>query len=295
MCISSRRRVWYYHDVMRDLSRITMTMIKKVAAALLFLTTIWAGLHLLFREKGRASKPAIIAHRGAAGLAPENTLAAIRVGLAHHAPYIEIDVQRSADGVLVVIHDETVDRTSNGRGPVRDLPWAALSRLDAGVYFAPRFAGEPIPTLDSVLHYLQDKQATLVLELKDPHFYPGMSEEILSLLGRYRAEDRVVVISFDHAELAAFHRLAPAIPIGLACARPWPIPHIAPGQTVDVFWPGVFLDPTFVRRMHRRGYRVWVWTANAPLLLRWLCWLGVDGITTDHPERASGAASGAAT
>jgi glycerophosphoryl diester phosphodiesterase len=262
-----------------------MTMIKKVTALIFFLASVWAGLHLLFREKGRTAKPAIIAHRGAAGLAPENSLAAIRLGLAHHAPYIEIDVQRSADGVLVVIHDETVDRTSNGTGAVRDLSWAALSRLDAGAYVAPRFAGEPVPTLDAVLRYLQDKPAALVLEIKDPHFYPGINEQIISLLATYQMEDRVVVISFAHATLVAFHRLAPTIAIGLACTRPWPIPHIAAGQTVDVFWPGVLVDPTFVRRMHWRGYRVWVWTVNTPFLMRGLRWLGVDGITTDHPER----------
>lgn len=264
-----------------------MTMIKKVAATLLFLTTIWAALHLLFRQKGRANKPAIIAHRGAAGLAPENTLAAIRVGLAHHAPYIEIDVQRSADGVLVVIHDETIDRTSNGRGPVRDLSWAELRRLDAGSYFDPRFTGEAIPTLAEVMLLLQDKPAKLVIEIKDPHFYPAISQQILALLAEHQAQERVVVISFDRAALETFHRLAPGIPIGLAVTKPWPIPPIAPGQTVDVFWPGVLLDPTFVYRMHRRGYTVWVWTVNSPTLMRLLAWLGVDGLTTDHPERAA--------
>lgn len=287
MCISSRRRVWYYRDVMRDLSRITMTMIKKVATLIFFLATFWAGLHLLFRDKRGAGKPAIIAHRGAAGLAPENSLAAIRLGLSHHAPYIEIDVQRSADGVLVVIHDETVDRTSNGRGPVRELSWAELRHLDAGSYFDPRFAGEAIPTLSDVLLLLQDKPATLVIEIKDPHFYPDISQQILALLAEYRAQERVVVISFDPAELETFHRLASGIPIGLAVTKPWPIPHIAPGQTVGVFWPGVLLDPTFVYRMHRRGYAVWVWTVNSPALMRLLAWLGVDGLTTDRPERAA--------
>ncbi|MBX3055666.1 MAG: glycerophosphodiester phosphodiesterase [Anaerolineae bacterium] len=262
-------------------------MIKKSAALFFFLTAFWAGLHLLLREKGRASKPAIIAHRGAAGLAPENTLAAIRVGLAHQAPYIEIDVQRSADGMLVVIHDETIDRTSNGRGPVRELSWAELRRLDAGSYFDPHFAGETIPTLSDVLLLLQDKPATLVIEIKDPHFYPDISQQILALLAQHQMQERVVVISFDHAALETFHRLAPGIPIGLAVTKPWPIPPIAPGQTVDVFWPGVLLDPTFVYRMHRRGYTVWVWTVNAPALMRLLAWLGVDGLTTDHPQRAS--------
>lgn len=264
-----------------------MTMIKTIATLLLSFTTVWAALHLLCREKGRAGKPAIIAHRGAAGLAPENSLAAIRAGLAHHAPYIEIDVQRSADGVLVVIHDETVDRTGNGRGAVRELPWAELRRLDVGRAFAPHFAGEAIPTLADVLLLLQDKPATLVIEIKDPHFYPAISQQILALLAEYQAQERVVVISFDHTELETFHRLAPGIPIGLAVTKPWPIPYIAPTQTVDVFWPGVLLDPTFVCRMHRRGYTVWVWTVNSPTLMRLLAWLGVDGLTTDRPERAS--------
>jgi glycerophosphoryl diester phosphodiesterase len=251
-------------------------------AILLLFILAWLFLHLLFRGKPRRS--VIIAHRGAAGLAPENTLAAIQKGLAHEAKYIEADIQRSADGVLLLIHDETVDRTTNGRGAVRELSWVEMSQLDAGSYFSPLFSGEPIPTLEQALLTLRDEAATFVIEIKDPHFYPGICQEIVEVIGRYNAQNKVVVISFDHAELKVFQGLAPEIRLGVLFTWPWELSQIAPSQIVDVSWLAVLLDPTFVRRMHRRGYEVWVWTVNSAVMMRLLGWLGVDGLTTDHPE-----------
>jgi glycerophosphoryl diester phosphodiesterase len=244
----------------------------------------WLFLHLLLREKRRQPQPTIIAHRGAAGLAPENTLVAIRKGLAHNAGYIEADIQRSADGVLLLMHDEKVDRTTNGTGAVRQLSWAELSQLDAGSYYAPQFLGERIPTLEQALLFLRDEAATFVIEIKDPHFYPEISKEIVEMIGRYRAQNKVVVISFDHAELKVFHELAAEIRVGVLFTWPWEVSHIAHSQIVDVYWPAVLLDPTFVRRMHGRGYEVWVWTVNSAVMMRLLAWLGMDGVTTDRPE-----------
>jgi glycerophosphoryl diester phosphodiesterase len=247
----------------------------------------WFLLHLLCRGKPIAAKPLIIAHRGAAGLAPENTLAAIRKGLAHHAHGIEVDVQRSADGVLVLIHDETVNRTTNGAGAVRELSWSEMRHLDGGSYYSSLFAGEPIPMLEDALALLRKEAVTLVIEIKDPHFYPEMSRQIVEMISRYDAQNQVVVISFDHTELQIVQRLAPDIRLGILLTRPWPVPKIAKSQIVDVYWLTVLLDPTFVRRMHGQGYEVWVWTVNSPALMNWLRWLGVDGLTTDHPELAA--------
>ena len=112
--------------------------------------------------------PIMISHRGAAGLAPENTLASIREAIGQGAQFIEVDVQRSADGVLVLMHDRTVNRTTDGRGTIRELTWDEISELDAGSSFSPEFTGEPVPSLDSVLGLIRKSPVNLVLEAKNP-------------------------------------------------------------------------------------------------------------------------------
>lgn len=226
----------------------------------------------------------MISHRGAAGLAPENTLASIREAITQGAQFIEVDVQRSADGVLVLMHDQTVNRTTDARGAIRELTWDEISKLDAGSSFSPEFAGEPVPSLDSMLELIRDSPVNLVLEAKNPGLYPGIEQQIAETIQRFDTNDHVIVVSLDHGWLERFYELASDISIGYLWVWPCNTPQIPTAQTVVVHWVSVILDPTLVRRMHRQGYQVWVWTVNNVRLMRLLIWLGVDGITTDHPE-----------
>lgn len=245
---------------------------------------LWLGAHLLLRLGSRSS-PIAISHRGAAGLAPENTLVSIRRAVEVGARWIEIDVQRSADGVLVVMHDARVDRTTDGAGAIAGMTWEQIHRLDAGSSFASGFAGEPVPSLDGVLEALAGWPGTLVLEGKDPDRYPGIERDLVETLDRFGVTDRVIVVSFDHGWLSRFHRLAPEVPIGRLGL--WMSPGLAEPRAdfIGVYWLSVILDPTLLARAHARGEDVWVWTVNDPRLMSLLRWLGVDGITTDHPER----------
>jgi glycerophosphoryl diester phosphodiesterase len=245
---------------------------------------LWGGLLVLLRSDP-LERPALICHRGLAGWAPENTLAAMREAISRGAQFAEVDVRRSVDGVIVLMHDETVDRTTDGQGRVDELTWDEISKLDAGSHFSPVFVGEPVPTLDEALALVASSTVTLVLEVKQPSRYPGIALQVADVLGESDLHDRVVVVSFDHDWLNRLGDLMPAARVGYLQVHPG-IPRRMSGDGVlDVHWSGVLLDPTLIRRAHRQGHRIWVWTVNDARLMRLLVWLGVDGITTDYPER----------
>ena len=240
-------------------------------------------LYLVLRSRP-LREPFMISHRGARALAPENTLAGVSEAIDRGAVFIEVDVQRTADGVLVMIHDNTVDRTSDGIGKVGELTYGEIGRLDAGSHFSTEFAGEPIPTLDAILELVAAKQVTLVLEAKSPELYPGIEQQIAQALQRFEVQDRVIVISFDHEWLERFHEAAPQVRLGELWVWMGRSKSLPMTGLVDVYWPSVIVDPTLVKRAHAQGYEVVVWTVNDTWVMKLLLWLGVDGITTDRPD-----------
>lgn len=255
-----------------------------VVLLILMVFVIWLIMHLALHSEP-IREPSMISHRGAAAFAPENTLAGISEAINRGALFVEVDVQRSADGVLILIHDSTVDRTTDGIGQVGELTWDQIRVLDAGSHFSPRFAGEPIPTLDSVLELIAEKPVTLVLEAKNPGLYPEIEQQIAEALQRFNAYDQVIVISFDHDWLERFHEIAPEVPLGRLWVWMGNIQQRSMITLVDVHWTNVIADPTLVRRAHRQGYAVVAWVVNNPWCMKLLLWLGVDGITTDNPDR----------
>lgn len=240
-----------------------------------------------------------VAHRGASGSAPENTVAAVEVALEQHASFVEVDVQRSADGELVIMHDVTLERTTNveqvfpDRAPWRvgDFTLAELRQLDAGSWFSPEFTGEPVPTLREVIEAL-DGRAGLLLEFKAPELYPGIEndihKEMASIPGYLPsalASERLVVQSFNHLSMRAFHDLAPEIPVGLLFGyRPSEVELIAASGWADQINPSYrFADQALVDRVHDLGMTISVYTLNSGRLMREYIHLGVDGIITDYP------------
>ena len=138
----------------------------------------------------------VLAHRGYSAKAPENTMAAFELALAVGADGIELDVHMTRDGEIVVIHDDTLDRTTNGKGPVSDQTMAELRELDAGSWFSPEFAGERIPTLKLVLELIKDKDVLLNIEIKTGLGFQQLNEELVPLFGPIRslgAHDHLVV------------------------------------------------------------------------------------------------------
>ena len=166
-------------------------------------------------------RPLVVAHRGASGYAPENTFASFALGLEQGADLLELDVHLSRDGEPVVIHDEALDRTTDGRGLVVEHTVAELRQFDAGAWFGPQFAGQRIPTLDEVLAWARGR-ICLALEIKNaPSFYPGIEAKIAALLDRHDMLRRTLVISFDHPALRRLGGLAPGLLTGaLYACRP---------------------------------------------------------------------------
>jgi glycerophosphoryl diester phosphodiesterase len=199
------------------------------------------------------------------------------------APYIEIDVRLTSDGVPVLMHDVSLERTTDGTGRVKERTWEYVRRLDAGGHFSAEFRGEPVPDLDAVLVYMKGTRSTLVIEVKSPDDYPGIADKLLSLLKKYGMETRVVVVSFDAGWIEGLGMLAPGVPLGVLYVYPFVTPPPGEVKYASVFWPAYVLDPTLAWRLKRAGYSVWAWNVGNPWVARFLAWKGVEGIVLDRP------------
>lgn len=244
------------------------------------------------------------AHRGAAGLAPENTLAAFRMGIALGADAAEMDLQVTKDGVVVIIHDDAVDRTTDGRGRIADLTLAEVKRLDAGAKFGPAFRGERIPTLQELIALVKsggNPQFRLNLEIKFADGREGhpadLEERVLAVLRETGFVDRVMTQSFYHASAAKMKRLAPSIPAGLLVGqRRQPADPVAAVRQhrVNYYAPHFSLvTPELLRTLHDAGIAVVTWTVNEPADMRRLVAMGLgtlpgDGMISDYPDRLVG-------
>lgn len=250
------------------------------------------------------TRPLVIAHRGASGYAPENTLAAFRAAIALGADMVELDVHPTADRRLAVIHDESIDRTCDGRGFVREMTLAEIQTFDAGIWWGPGFAGERVPALEEVLALTRGR-ARVNVEVKAPQGgeRPGRVEDdvvapLLAALDAAGTRREVLVSSFDPVVLRAVRAAARDLPLGVllearvegpAGFRPDRLePYLAVAAEVSAFslhpyWR--FLGRRAVRAVHEAGLKVYPWTVKRETDIRRLVGLGVDGVITNHPDR----------
>ncbi|MFF1506790.1 glycerophosphodiester phosphodiesterase [Streptomyces sp. NPDC058326] len=235
--------------------------------------------------------PTVIAHRGASSAAPENTLVSGEVARRGGAVWIENDVQPSEDGVPYVLHDATVDRTTDGTGPIRSLTSAQLDALDAGSWFAPAYAGARIPTLADQLADLRKRGGKLLLEIKGPHRRADV-ERIVQEVRRQDMADRVFVQSFDIPSLRYAHELAPELPLGLLRdtldADPVALAEELGLAAYNVSDAALSTRPGLVSELHAADLAVFVWTVDRPARWKVLDGLGVDGIITNRPTELGG-------
>ena len=239
--------------------------------------------------------PRWIAHRGAGKLAPENTLAAFRLGAAHGYRAFECDVKLSADGVPFLLHDATLERTTSGQGTAGDLPWAALSQLDAGSWHSRGHAGEPLPTLAGLARFILANQLQLNIEIKPT---PGQE----ALTGR--------VVGEQAAQLWAGQAVPPLFssfrPEALQGARET-APHLPRALLLDSLWPGCLevvaglgcvaivthhrlMDAALLQQARQAGWLAMVYTVNETADAQRLLALGIDGLITDAVDRFAPAA-----
>lgn len=233
-------------------------------------------------------RPIIFAHRGASAHAPENTLAAFELALRQGADAVELDAKLTADGQVVVIHDQTVDRTTDGAGTVRKMTLAELRKLDAGSHFDVSFQGEPIPTLEEVLKAIG--QLTFInIELTN---YASLTDELpqktAALVKRLKLTRRVMFSSFNPIALRRVGHLLPDTPIGLLAfpggkgwlARSWFGRLLVRYQALNPEHSDI--SERMLKKMHDMGRRVMTYTVNDPQEMQRLFQLGVDGIFTDE-------------
>lgn len=230
----------------------------------------------------------LIAHRGGAGEAPENTLAAFRNAIALGMRFVELDVQMTSDAELVVIHDETVDRTTDGTGTVQEHSFEALRQLDAGSWFGPQFAGERIPLLREVLDLCAGAGVGVVVELKSPHLNPGIEAKVAALLGEMwlRGAENIWVISFDHEAIRRMRQLDATVPLGYL--YDWNVESfVTADNTVQALCP-YFMTPVQhpkqVARARELGKFVFVYTVNNREDMQRVAAAGVDGMVSDEPS-----------
>lgn len=249
--------------------------------------------------RGVTAATASIAHRGASGHAPENTLAAIALAVEMRCDLVEVDVQRTRDGELVLVHDLDLTRTTDiaRRLPrlagcrVGDLTLAELRGLDAGSWFSPAYAGEQVPTLAEAVDLLQHSDTGLLLELKKPALHPGVEADVAATLRRFpgfraaASDGRLVVQSFDHGVVRRFADLEPGVPAGLLGRPPvrrlprlarW-ASHVNPRHRAA--------SASYVAAVHDAGMDCFVWTVDRPADMARSLDLGVDGVITNHPDR----------
>ena len=222
----------------------------------------------------------IIAHRGGTRHAPENTLAAFRHAVSIGVDRLECDVQMSKDGELIVIHDETVNRTTNGSGRVADLTLTELRALDAG-------RGERLPTFKEYIEAAQAGGVGLLPEIKSPHLYPGIEAKMLQELGAANYLDKTILQSFDLDSVKRVRALSPAVQIGALYPRlpSDPAQLLAEAQYANAAAMTVLLQPNRLRRVHAAGRKVFVWfeALESAFMYYRLRQAGVDGIIADDP------------
>lgn len=254
-------------------------------------------------EQAAATLPRTVAHRGASAYAPENTLAALDKADELDIEWVENDVQRTSDGELIVMHDETLDRTTDvedvfpGRAPwkVGDFTAEEIAQLDAGSWFAPEFAGEGVPTLEAFLGRMAENDQKLLLELKKPELYSGIEQQVLGELrdeGWLAADKRadLVVQSFDADSVRSVHALAPSVTTGFLGT-----PAVSELSTYAGFADQInprYTDVTreyveavqAVQGAHGTPLEVFTWTVDDAQAAVKLVEMGVDGIISNRPD-----------
>jgi glycerophosphoryl diester phosphodiesterase len=237
------------------------------------------------------TKPIIFAHRGASGYAPENTIAAFEMAVSLGAEAIELDTKLSSDGVVMVMHDQTVDRTTGQSGNLRTFTAQQLRQMDAGSHFDAKFAGEKVPTLAEVFEAVGQK---IFINIELTNYQTsgdGLVDKVIELIDQYSMNERVIFSSFLPSNLLRARKLKPNIPAAILClpgkegliSRSFAGKWISP-ELIHPFFSDV--NAGMMKREKNRHRKVNVWTVNEPEEMKRLLNLGVQGIITDFPDIA---------
>ena len=238
-------------------------------------------------------RPYVIAHRGISGRYPENTLLAYQHAIDAGADWIELDVQTTADGVVIVSHDATAERCTNGHGSFRTMTLQQVKQLDAGSWFNPSFAGQRIPTLEDTLDFMGDGRIRICIEIKgaDMGDYMRTAWGTVDLLRKRGILRHIVVSSFSPETLRAIKNWEPLVATSLdpdpqdGTLTPWELCQQVLGFNINAM-QHVYntVTPELIDEAHQHGFSLWTWTVNKPDDMRRMVEMGVDAIMTDYAD-----------
>lgn len=270
---------------------VTVCVLAVVSLVIAFLGAAPARVsatELMGDQRAPAEPAFVVSHRGGGALAPENTLPAVTAALEAGFDYLEVDIALTADRVPVLLHDKTVDRTTDGHGRVADLTLAQVQALDAGSWFGAEFAGTRVPTLEEFLVVFAPSGARALLELKG-EWDAEAGAALIETLRQHDLERRVAIVSFNPRSLLATSG-ASEIAYRLLILRRLPddVGQALKGANargILVDWRAVERRPEIVSELHELGMRVVVYTLNSDVEWKDTVAAGVDGIVTDEPVR----------
>lgn len=238
------------------------------------------------------SRCRVISHRGFSHRAPENTLASLAESIDAGAYACEFDVRTTADGHVVLMHDETVDRTTNGTGRICEMTLSETRMLDAGSWKGSEYIGQPVPSLDEAFQLMAPTSQNAVVEIKDP----AAADEIVAASRKYAMTLRTAALSDDPAVLRRIQDKEPSITLALLCTEfpkevkghlaqtDWLIEQAnkASAKVVDIDYR--FTSPAMISTLHHAGLKVWVWTVNSTHIMKCLADWKIDAIASDRPD-----------
>ncbi len=247
------------------------------------LVILFMALCLILNANEQKKDPIVVAHRGAMGYAPENTLVAMKKAIEMKAEYSELDVQETKDGKIILLHDKTLKRTGNRDLNIWELNYDDLKDIEVGEWFSEEFKGEPIPTLEEVINLVKGKMK-LNIELKANKHEKMLAERALQVVIDNNFLDQVVFTSFKFDEIRRLRAINKEAKVGYIFSR---MP-----TSVDVFSEDVdmlsakykLVDEEFMSKARAAGKEVAVWTVNKPEDMRRMIELGVDAIITNYPD-----------
>ena len=251
--------------------------------------TLFANPSVAYEEPSR--KIEIVSHRGASGYAPENTMASFQKSVDMKTDYIELDVQETKDGKLVVMHDVTLDRTTNGSGYVKDHTLEEIRRLDAGSSFSKKYASEKVPTFEEVLDRFRGKTGILV-ELKATYYYPNIEQKIAkALIDRqmdHPNNDKIIIQSFEPDAVKKMNELLPKVPDALLTGNQEDLTNEQLTKISDYAeyvnpYQGL-INPPAVKKIHDHDMGVMGWTVRQKEEVQPLLDANVDAIITNYPD-----------
>jgi len=230
-----------------------------------------------------------IAHRGFSGKYPENTMKAFEEAVRAGCDGIETDLHLTKDGIIVLCHDERLDRTTNGKGFIAEYDYKELCKFNAGINFGEGSSNEKIPTLDDLLDFVMDKDLFINLELKNNIInYIGLEEKAILKIHEYKLEENVILSSFNHYSMVKVKEINPDIKTGLLYVSTIYNVHVYAknihADAVHPFFPAV-QDKNIIREIKESGLKINAYTVNEEQHMKQLMDLGIDGIITNFPDR----------